>query len=46
MIGAAVGLRGNVSRFGYALALGMPIKSNDEMNTATPTVDFSLSSRF
>ncbi|MGL6092894.1 MAG: ShlB/FhaC/HecB family hemolysin secretion/activation protein, partial [Pseudomonas paracarnis] len=46
LIGAAVGLRGNVSRFGYDLALGMPIKSTDEMNTATPTVDFSLSSRF
>lgn len=46
LVGAAIGLRGNISRFGYDLALGVPLKTTDELKSSTPTLDFSLSSRF
>jgi len=46
LAGVAVGLRGSISRFGYDLALGMPVKTTDALKSSTPTLDFSLSSRF
>ena len=46
LVGAAIGMRGSVGRFGYDLALGTPIKATDDILATSPTLDFSVSSRF
>ncbi|MGY5330766.1 ShlB/FhaC/HecB family hemolysin secretion/activation protein [Pseudomonas protegens] len=46
LIGSAVGLRGSFSALSYDIALGLPLKKPDDLNSRTPTLDFSLRSRF
>ncbi|WP_231110447.1 ShlB/FhaC/HecB family hemolysin secretion/activation protein [Burkholderia territorii] len=46
LIGVAFGLRGGYRMFGYDIALGMPVHRPSSLQTATPTLDVSLTSRF
>jgi hemolysin activation/secretion protein len=46
LFGCAIGLRGNQNVFGYDLALGVPLKAPGFMRSRTPSLDFSVTSRF
>lgn len=46
LIGSVIGLRGSAATFGYDLALGMPLKAPEFLHSRTPSLDFSISSRF